>query len=309
MVSSLMAGLLLANAEPRSRMAVQRIAFCHLESLTCLPAINRLFLDLGDKIGLVVVSRRFGPKHGNMLHQFVANVRRSGLPMTLALGFDLVSAQIVARIALGFSLITRRRPFLEALPELARRSGANLVRTADINSESMVATLKEYSPDIIIVMNFDQILKSAVIATPRIGVINIHPSLLPDFRGPCPVFWALAENRKKSGVSLHLIKDTMIDAGPVLVSIERGIDKMHSVAEIGSVLFVDGAAAAARTIEQLAAGINVGQEAKEGLYRGFPESRDVAKLRRSGVGLWRVGHAVQLIAAATSLKPWRYKQG
>ena len=206
-------------------MAVQRIAFCHLESLTCLPAINRLFSDLGDRIGLVVVSRRFGPKHGNMLQQFVANVRRSGLPMTLALGFDLVSAQIVARIALGLALITRRRPFLETLPELARRSGANLVRTADINSESMAATLRDYRPDIIIVMNFDQILRSAVIATPTVGVINIHPSLLPDFRGPCPVFWALAENRKKSGVTLHLIKNTMIDAGPVLVSIERALDK------------------------------------------------------------------------------------
>ena len=256
----------------------------------------------------MVVSRRFGPKHGNMLQQFVANVRRSGLPMTLALGFDLVSAQIVARIALGLGLITRRRPFLEALPELARRSGANLVRTADINSESIVATLKEYGPDIIIVMNFDQILKSAVIATPRVGVINIHPSLLPDFRGPCPVFWALAENRKKSGVTLHLIKDTMIDAGPVLVSIERGIDKVRSVAEIGTELFVDGAAAAARTIEQLAAGINVGQEVTEGLYRSFPESRDVARLRRSGVVLWRVRHAVQLIAAASGLTPWPYNQ-
>jgi hypothetical protein len=66
---------------------MQRIAFCHLESLTGLPALNRLFESHGDRIGLVLVSRRFDTAHGGFFAQLVASVRKSGVRMTFWLGF------------------------------------------------------------------------------------------------------------------------------------------------------------------------------------------------------------------------------
>src|SRR5262245_44361260 len=64
----------------------QRIALLHLDSLSCLPALDCLFAGLGDRIGLVVSSDRFGGRAGGFWHQARTLVSRCGLPFTLALG-------------------------------------------------------------------------------------------------------------------------------------------------------------------------------------------------------------------------------
>ena len=138
---------------------MQRLVFCHLESLTCLPALNALFGELGDRIGLVVMSRRFGASHGGFFGQLVKNVRNSGVRMTVWLGFDLISAQVVSALAQWQSFLLRRRPALATLPDLARHHGARLIATADINSPETVEVIRDFAPDAIVVMNFDQILR------------------------------------------------------------------------------------------------------------------------------------------------------
>ena len=66
------------------------IVLCHLESLVCLPALNRLFAQFGSKIDLVLGSNRFGSSHGGVMRQFLSGVRRMGWRQTLYLGFDIV---------------------------------------------------------------------------------------------------------------------------------------------------------------------------------------------------------------------------
>ena len=101
----------------------RRIAFCHIDSLSCLPALNALFDELGDEIGLVLSSKRFGSKHGSFWQQATAGFRRFGIPLNLWLGFDLMSVPVVAFFGrlLGPSLAT--------LPALARRHGAQFIET------------------------------------------------------------------------------------------------------------------------------------------------------------------------------------
>ena len=101
----------------------RKIAFCHIDSLCCLPALNALFAELGGEIGLVLSSKRFGSKHGSFWQQATAGFRRFGIALNLWLGFDLVSVPIVAFFA---RLLT---PSLATLPELARRHGAQFVET------------------------------------------------------------------------------------------------------------------------------------------------------------------------------------
>lgn len=277
---------------------VQRIALCHLESLTCLPALNRLFGEFGDRIGLVVVSQRFGSSQGGFFKQLVTSVRKSGVRMTFWLGFDLISAEVVGAIARFVPVGGSGR--LHTLPALARRHRATVIGTPDINAPAMRERLEEYAPDLLLVMNFDQILQPPVIALPRLGAVNIHPSLLPDLRGPCPVFWALAEGRGTSGATVHVIDDARIDAGPILAQAECAIDARRSVAEINTGLFLNGVAILSAALAGAAPQRERGrvQDVSAGSYRGFPRRAEVAAARRAGVRLCSISHAVRLIASA-----------
>lgn len=282
---------------------MKRIAFCHLESLTCLPALNRLFETHGDRIGLVLVSRRFDTNHGGFFAQLTASVRKSGVGMTFWLGFDLISAQVVAGPvgkAARLLFCLGRRPALETLPALARRHGAVIIETGDINAPATLDRLRAYAPDALLVMNFDQILKPAAIAVPRLGALNIHPSLLPALRGPCPVFWALVEGRPRSGATLHRIEDARIDAGAILRQAEQPIDRRQSVAEINTRLFLAGAGVLGDALDDLAAG-RPGTPPGPGQYRGFPTRAEAVAARRAGVRLCHVWFAVGLIAATLGI--------
>lgn len=274
---------------------VQRIVLCHLESLTCVPALNRIFDSFGDRIDLVLISRRFDTAHGGFFDQLAASVRKSGIRMTFWLGFDLISAQVVAVVARLLRFLGR--PALETLPALARRHGATLVETGDINGAETLDRLRAYAPDVLVVVNFDQILQPPAITIPRLGAINIHPSLLPDLRGPCPVFWALAEGRTTSGATVHRIEDARIDAGSILRQAERPIDARKSVAEINTDLFLAGAGALGEALADVASKRTVSPPAA-GRYRGFPTADEVAEARRAGVRLCGLWYAIRLIAGA-----------
>ncbi len=173
--------------------------------------------------------------------------------------------------------------------------------------------MRAFAPQAIVVMNFDQILRAACISIAKAGVVNVHPSLLPSFRGPCPVFWALAEQRQTMGASLHVIEDAQIDAGPVLTQARREIDPSLSVAEITSQLFCDGAALMPMTlarlikgqVEKSAQGADADADAD---YWGFPQKNEVRRALRTGIRLWRIGHVVRVIAAASGLIKWKASQ-
>jgi folate-dependent phosphoribosylglycinamide formyltransferase PurN len=283
-----------------------KIAFCHLDALTTLPALNLVFRELGDEIGLVLSSRRFGSKHGSFWQQTSASIDRYGVRLTLWLGFDLIAVAVVGRLARVIALGSGRRPALEALQGLAIQYGARFIETTDITAPATLAEVQAYAPDLIVVMNFDQILRPPLIALPRLGAINVHPSLLPALRGPCPVIWAVGERRPLSGATIHVIEDQTIDAGPILAQVEVPIGAQQSVAEVNSALFVAGVRVLRTTIERFAADRAMGrkQNLANGQYLGFPTRTQMGGFRQAGLRLCRIGHVVRLIVAALGLSKW-----
>jgi folate-dependent phosphoribosylglycinamide formyltransferase PurN len=285
-----------------------KIVLCHLDGLTGLPALNLVFSELGDRVGLVISSKRFGSRHGSFWRQAIANIRRNGVRLTLWMGFDLIAVTVVAHLARLITLATGRPPALATLADLAVRHGAQFIKTTNVNDAATRAAVSAYAPDFIIVMNFDQILQPPLIALPRLATINIHPSLLPALRGPCPVLWAVGERRSRSGVTIHIIEDQTIDAGPVLAQVEVPIGAYRSVAEVNSALFVAGAHALRPTMEQFATdrAMACKQNLAEGHYAGFPTRTEMAAFRRTGLRLCRIGHAARLLAAALGLAGWKH---
>ncbi len=90
-----------------------------------------------------------------------------------------------------------------------------VVQVPSMKDGGAVARLADYHPDVIIVAAFGQILPQSVLELPGCGCINIHPSLLPRYRGASPIPSAILSGDKFTGVSIMLM-DSGLDTGPVL---------------------------------------------------------------------------------------------
>jgi methionyl-tRNA formyltransferase len=80
---------------------------------------------------------------------------------------------------------------------------------------SLLRLTRAYEPDIGLCGGYSWLIPPEVIAVPRLGIVNTHPSLLPRHRGPFPFSWAVRENDPELGVTVHLM-DEHFDTGPVL---------------------------------------------------------------------------------------------
>ncbi len=99
--------------------------------------------------------------------------------------------------------------------KVALARGLEVVQPASLKEAGVVEQLKAFKSDVIVVAAFGQILPKAVLALPRLGCLNVHPSLLPKFRGASPVASAILAGEIFSGVSI-MVMDEGLDTGPVL---------------------------------------------------------------------------------------------
>ncbi len=102
-----------------------------------------------------------------------------------------------------------------ALSQVADHLEVPLLRLARVNDYDSISLLRRLGADLFVVASFDQILHRRALAIPPMGWLNVHPSLLPRYRGPEPVYWALANGELESGVSFQRVA-AGIDAGPIL---------------------------------------------------------------------------------------------
>ncbi|MFH2068013.1 MAG: methionyl-tRNA formyltransferase [Candidatus Omnitrophota bacterium] len=98
---------------------------------------------------------------------------------------------------------------------LARSLNLPVIETADINHPEIITKLKSFRPEIMLVAAFGQMLKKSVLEIPGKGVFNIHPSLLPKYRGAAPVEHAILNREQETGVTIIAVTRRM-DAGPIL---------------------------------------------------------------------------------------------
>lgn len=122
------------------------------------------------------------------------------------------------------------------------------------NNDEEVARLKDLRADAFVVVAYGRILPAELLEIPPMGVINIHPSLLPLYRGPSPVVTAILDGRSVVGVSVMLLDEGM-DTGPVLAQSDPiRLDGTEKGAELQDRLFKEGAAMLPSVLEGLQSG-------------------------------------------------------
>jgi len=100
--------------------------------------------------------------------------------------------------------------------------------------------LKTYQADLGILVAYGQIINSEILNSFKLGIINLHPSLLPKYRGPSPMQYALLKHEQITGVSLIKL-DKDLDSGPILAQKEINIDNDDNYLSLSKKLSTVGA--------------------------------------------------------------------
>ena len=97
----------------------------------------------------------------------------------------------------------REAIWFRSVAERARSAGVPVLEPASVNSPEVVDELARLAPDMILSFYFREILSRDILALPSQGALNLHGSLLPRYRGRCPVNWVLVHGETETGVTLH----------------------------------------------------------------------------------------------------------
>ena len=121
------------------------------------------------------------------------------------------------------------------------RLGVPIERRDDPNDPELVARLQALHLDLILVAGCARVLGPEILAVPRLGALNFHPSRLPDYRGKEPLFWALLRGETTVAISVHHLTDD-VDGGPVLLQREVAVPERATSATLAPIVDRAGAA-------------------------------------------------------------------
>jgi methionyl-tRNA formyltransferase len=106
--------------------------------------------------------------------------------------------------------------------QLALSQGLEVVQPDSLKVAGTVEKLASFAPDLMVVAAFGQILPPEILALPKFGCLNVHPSLLPRYRGASPIATAILQGDEITGVTIMLL-DVGLDSGPILSQREVSI--------------------------------------------------------------------------------------
>lgn len=144
-----------------------------------------------------------------------------------------------------------------------------VLQPASLRDPEFQSAIESYSADIFVVVAYGKLIPEKVFSLPPLGTINLHPSLLPKYRGAAPVQWALINGEMVSGVTVQMINKDL-DAGDIVLQEKFAIDENATAEELYEKVLPLGAELLIKSIELLASGEadTVAQNHDEATYCG-----------------------------------------
>jgi methionyl-tRNA formyltransferase len=179
----------------------------------------------------------------------------------------------------------------------ARDLGLRVLQPTSLKSESVQRDIDALRPDIIACVAYGRIIPVAVLSMPRLGAINLHPSMLPAYRGASPIASAIADGVRTTGVTvMHLAEE--LDAGDIILQREVEIAPEETAGELETRLAEIGADMMLEAIEMLARGTapRVPQDSSRATYVGKIE-------KASGEIQWE-RPARAIVNHVRAMNPW-----
>lgn len=142
--------------------------------------------------------------------------------------------------------------------EFAVHHEVTILQPESLKDDTFQDRLAILDPDLFVVVAF-RILPPPVIGIPKMGAINLHASLLPQYRGAAPINWAIINGEKETGVTTFFIKEK-VDTGDVLMQKSTPIGDDETAGELHDRLMLMGAELVVKTIERLEEGTLLARE-------------------------------------------------
>jgi len=177
----------------------------------------------------------------------------------------------------------------------AQDNSVPFMETADVNCLETIEKIAACKPDLIVVIAFGQKIGNQVINLPPKGIINVHASLLPKYRGAAPISWAIINGETRTGISIITVAEKM-DAGNILAQAGTAISEDESADQLHDRLSKLAAPLLLETIKQISDGtasytpqddVNATLAPKLKKSDGFLDFDDSAtNIKRKILGLW-----------------------
>jgi methionyl-tRNA formyltransferase len=137
--------------------------------------------------------------------------------------------------------------------ETAMRLGLPVCQPERVRRPEVVEQLRQMQPEVMVVVGYGQIIPQSIIDIPRHGIINVHASLLPKYRGAGPIQWAIANGETHTGVTTMRI-DAGLDTGAMLLKWETEIGPEENAIDLGERMATAGADLLVKTLAGIDAG-------------------------------------------------------
>lgn len=134
--------------------------------------------------------------------------------------------------------------------ELALSSGICVLQPSGIRTPEFFDEMAGLAPDIIVVVAYGKIIPPSLLELPPLGCVNVHASLLPQYRGAAPIQWALINGDKRTGVTTMFMDEGM-DTGDILLKEEVEIEEEENAYTLSRRLSLVGASLLVKTLRGL----------------------------------------------------------
>src|SRR5580692_9218473 len=166
-----------------------------------------------------------------------------------------------------------QRDAMSPVKEAALRLGLTVHQPERVRRPEAIEQLRAMMPDAMVVVGYGQIIPQAILDIPPQGIINVHASLLPKYRGAAPIQWAIARGETTTGVTTMRINEGL-DTGDMLLKWETAIGPEENAVELGRRLAVAGADLLVRTLAEFRAIQPVRQDDSQATYAPILKKED-----------------------------------
>lgn len=147
-----------------------------------------------------------------------------------------------------------QRETASPVKQRALELGLEVRQPERIRRPEVVAEIAALAPRAMVVVGYGQIIPQSIIDIPPLGIINVHASLLPKYRGAAPIQWAIARGETRTGVTTMRI-NAGLDTGEMLLKWDTAIGPEETSVELGERLAAAGAGLLVQTLRALEAGL------------------------------------------------------
>jgi methionyl-tRNA formyltransferase len=161
-------------------------------------------------------------------------------------------------------------------PAVASEGGVPLIHLGSARDDDVLDRVRRLEPDFLLVACFPMVIGGSWLTVAKQMCLNVHPSVLPSYRGPTPLFWQFREGESETGVTLHIVEQD-VDAGDIVAQSVMPLSVGARFSEINAKLAETGAALMVDLLQRMSAGIAVPRTVQDEVLasrQSFPKEKD-----------------------------------